>query len=532
MQIQNIRYDRRFLIALSVTGFLALITLGIFLFGNSTLVTFLSNYAIPSVSLVHMVITILFWKYAKDHKLTEKIFRLFAVGFVLWAIAEVLWLVFILLEQDPYPSIADLFWVIGYFPIILALNTGYKALRVRPTREHLQIIYTIIFAALAFTAYYIFLPILQDYAPGLLLVSLLNLAYPLLDFIILSQILFLFFILEKSRFKIPWLILAIGFAIIVLADLGFSFADWNGLYDAEQGNYLSRMVDWGYLINYPTLSLGIYAYSLVFAPFLISPRQTRKIAGTQKFTNTNIVFFISKDNLVIDVSNNFLDLMQSHNKEEYLSQPFGEILGLESARLETIVSKISEQGYVTDVPFQFKNAQGDIFAGWLSGLAMKTPGSSYNGASMVIRTHIKGAIPNKDLSEYHQSIALNIFNKASVQLPDFAVALHQYFSSKLQMLLKLIDEYNGDIVLTSVSSQLNNLASENSQNIKISNLDIWVDEESQVENIIADFPPILAAAEKEAARLTSKSIVEERIKVFDAQTDAFTLAIVDDYDLR
>lgn len=340
--------------------------------------------------------------------------------------------------------------------------------------------------------------------------------------------------MKKSRFRIPWLILAIGFTVTVLADLGFSFADWNGLYGAEQGNLLSRVVDWGYLINYPILSLGIYAYYLVFTPFLISSRQTDTTSKTLKFTNTNFVFFISKDNLVIDVSNNFLTFMQINKKDQYLGRSFGEILGQEPDLIEKIVQKMSEQGHVTDVQLKFKNAQSENFNGWLSGLAMKTLTSGYNGASIVIRIYTKGAIPNKDLSEYHQSIARNIFNKALVQLPDFdySAVLRQYFSSKLQMLLMLIDEYNGDIVAASVSSHLNSLASKNSQHIKITNLDVWVDEEIQTESIVSDLLQILDAAEKEATRLTSKDIVEERIHIFDAQTDATTLAIVDDADLR
>lgn len=533
MENQNVFHDSRYQTTFFTIIFFSLITLGLFLYGANTQVAFLSNYLTTLVSLVHMVIVILFWRYAKDHELTKKTFQHFTVGFVLWAMAEVIWLVYILLEQDPYPSLADLLWLIGYVFLSAALYIGYKALGVRPAPQDLGIIYTIILIVLSLTGIYIFIPILQDYTPGLFLVSLLNMAYPILDLVIISQVLFLFFILEKSRFKIPWLVLAVGFTLMAITDLGFSFADWNGIYDAEQGNLISRLVDWGYLINYPILSLGVYAYFLVFKQFNINtPQVDETPSSTQPFTNTDTVYIINKDNLVIDLSDNFLTLMETDDKKQYINRPIGEVLGQTPEVTDSILQKIANQGFAKNVPLTLKSTHNKILPGFLSALVIKTSTSDYGGASIVIRTHLKGAIPNKGLSEYHQSLALNVFRKVSVPVKDFSQALHGYLVSKLEILLKLISEYSGEIVAESVSAHLNTLIPKNSEQIKISLQEIWLDEKLSVENMLADFSPILSAAQKEATRLLSQNIVEEKLNSFNAQMDPFTLALIDDYELR
>ena len=533
MENKNLFLDSRYQTTFFATIFFSLITFGVFLYGENTKVAFLSNYLTTLVSLVHMLIVILFWRYAKDHELTEKTFRWFATGFSLWALAEVIWLVYILLGQDPYPSIADLLWIIGYVFLSAGLYIGYKALGVRPTVDQLGLIYTIILIALALTGIYVFIPIVQDYAPELFLVSLLNMAYPILDLVIISQVLFLFFILEKSRFKIPWLVLAVGFTLMAITDLGFSFADWNGLYDAEQGNLLSRLVDWGYLINYPILSLGVYAYFLVYKQFNINTHRVDDPASpAQSFTNTDTVYIINKDNLVIELSDNFLTLMETDDKKQYLNRPIGEVLGQPPEVTDSIIQEIATQGFAKNIPLTLKNAQNQTLTSLLSGLVIKTPSSDYGGASIAIRTHVKGAIPNKGLSEYHQSLAQNIFSKVSIPIEDFSQTLHSYLVSKLEILLELISEYSGGIVLESVSAHLNTLIPKNSDQIKLSPQKIWLDEKVSIENMLTDFSPIVTAAQKEATRLVSQSIVEEKLNNFNAQMDTFTLALIDDYGLR
>lgn len=107
---------------------------------------------------------------------------LFFAGFaVCWFIAEQMWWIYeLVLHADPYPSLADLFWIIGY-PIYLGFLIYYlKPLRKGITKK--MIIYSsIISAALLIPSIYItfdeMIKINDEVILGLL--------YPILDSIVL-----------------------------------------------------------------------------------------------------------------------------------------------------------------------------------------------------------------------------------------------------------------------------------------------------------------------------------------------------------
>ncbi len=84
----------------------------------------------------------------------------------------------------------------------------------------------------AFLLLRLFVPILTDdtLTP---LVSFYYLFYPLADLILLVPAVMLILITSffgRSMLARPWMFIAVGFALMGIADIGYSWLDWQGLY--------------------------------------------------------------------------------------------------------------------------------------------------------------------------------------------------------------------------------------------------------------------------------------------------------------
>ena len=64
----------------------------------------------------------------------KTVWAVLTVGLALWALGETSWFIIeAVLGLDPYPSVADLFWVLGYPVIFVGLVLGMKILHVSPS---------------------------------------------------------------------------------------------------------------------------------------------------------------------------------------------------------------------------------------------------------------------------------------------------------------------------------------------------------------------------------------------------------------
>ena len=158
---------------------------------------------------------------------------LFFLGETSYAVQEV----FLGLDMDElYPSISDLFWGLGYLPLLaglLVLMIGYLKAGF-PMGSFLKYLLAglAVLALGVFLIVTLFAPILADETLSGML-GFIYLFYPLADLVLLIPALLLILVtanLGRGMLARPWLFVAAGFVLMGIADIAYSSLDWQGLY--------------------------------------------------------------------------------------------------------------------------------------------------------------------------------------------------------------------------------------------------------------------------------------------------------------
>lgn len=175
----------------------------------------------------------------------------FAAGTVCWFVAEQTWQVIdIIFEQDPFPSIADVFYLLAY-----PLFVTFLILYLRPIKKNITKP-IILFAAVISLVFLIpVLHVLADYYnEDNSLDIFIGLLYPILSSVLL------FFTLLGITFFVRgiqtyfWIMVFIGFLIDTVADVLFLFTVIDDSY------YDGQITDLLYLIGYLFYIAGIIFY--------------------------------------------------------------------------------------------------------------------------------------------------------------------------------------------------------------------------------------------------------------------------------
>ena len=178
----------------------------------------------------------------------------YSLGVLLWFLGESTWAVYALWYSvpNPFPSIADGFWLAGYVLLICAIVIqGWPFHEFLLSRKMLTVILTVlVLAGLLLTA---LIPSTYASDIGQNLASVaIGLAYPLLDVVLLVVALPILFLYGRGTFWRPFLFVTVGLILTFLGDILFSWASLNGVY--YDGSYLELFFHWSYL----TLAYGFY----------------------------------------------------------------------------------------------------------------------------------------------------------------------------------------------------------------------------------------------------------------------------------
>lgn len=228
----------------------------VYAYGQSNLefIGFFSNVITPFEALAAFAMAILMLKTYSGDKGggMSRVYASYSLGIGLWFLAECTWTTYTLLVriEIPYPSIADLFWLVGYIPLLVAF-----LLQAWPFREVFgskkQISLTLTMFVMSALILIVTIPPLfepnQD--PVTLAVSL---AYPFLDTLLLAVAIPVFFVFRKGSYWRPTLFVILGIMLQLVADLLFNQAFYSGTYFA--GSLTDLIFDYSYLM----LALGFY----------------------------------------------------------------------------------------------------------------------------------------------------------------------------------------------------------------------------------------------------------------------------------
>jgi hypothetical protein len=178
----------------------------------------------------------------------------YSLAMLLWLLGESMWAVYTLWYSIPipYPSIADIFWLVGYLPLLISLIVQVWPLREVFATKQMRATIILMFALASALLVGLVPP---TYASSLgegFATLAISLAYPLLDVALLSVALPMVLLFRKGTFWRPFLFITIGLILTFVADVLFTWTNLNGTY--YDGNYLELFFHWSYL----TLTYGFY----------------------------------------------------------------------------------------------------------------------------------------------------------------------------------------------------------------------------------------------------------------------------------
>jgi len=178
----------------------------------------------------------------------------YSLGVLLWFLGESTWAVYALVysNPDPFPSLADGFWLAGYVPLFCAIAIQSWPFRGFLSSRKMLIVGSTVFV-LAIVLFSALIPATYASEIGQDLVSVaLGLAYPLLDVGLLVVALPILFLFGRGTFWRPFLFVVVGLILTFLGDILFSWATLSGVY--YDGSYLELLFHWSYLM----LAYGFY----------------------------------------------------------------------------------------------------------------------------------------------------------------------------------------------------------------------------------------------------------------------------------
>lgn len=215
------------------------------------------------LALVIVVLSFLLGRESGWGEVLGRVWFYLMAGIALWAIGEIIWAYYeTLLNRDtPYPSVADIAWVLGYIPLVMAMIIRLRSLHTLPEQQQ-TLISSGIFAVLALVALiFVVGPILfaEDYDSRF--EQFIDILYPLGDLALAYTAMLCMAALAGGLLSRTWLLIASGFLLLTISDLLFAYATWNDLYTIETGDapsLLRAFIDLTYVLGYLLIGYGIY----------------------------------------------------------------------------------------------------------------------------------------------------------------------------------------------------------------------------------------------------------------------------------
>ena len=188
----------------------------------------------------------------------EAVWFMFSLGSGLWILAELAWATyyFFLNVEVPYPSIADIFYIGGYFPMLAGLVLYLRAFSVAMSRKRLSLALSAIGVAVTLAMAFV-LPL--ELTEGLSPLNLLtDLAYPILDLALISLTVLALAIFIGGAISKWWVLFGGASVLYVIGDEYF-------LYQFAAGTYYNGSFDdLLFVLGYLALALAFYAHRREF----------------------------------------------------------------------------------------------------------------------------------------------------------------------------------------------------------------------------------------------------------------------------
>ncbi|MEJ5224729.1 MAG: hypothetical protein WHV44_09760 [Anaerolineales bacterium] len=195
----------------------------------------------------------------KAERQTSRVWRLMFLAMSGWLLAEAIWLVYELQGLEPYPSLADVFYLLGdvFLVIFFVLQVNFIRVFIDGAKRWIAIGALALFVLV--NVVFVYAPILSSAAETPLLEVLLPILYETVYLVMLIGATNLTLALWDGLLGKRWLVITAGIWLYAFANQIFFFAEWNGLYRPDAGiNWISLVYDLLYIASYQLLVTGFY----------------------------------------------------------------------------------------------------------------------------------------------------------------------------------------------------------------------------------------------------------------------------------
>ena len=225
------------------------------LYIGKDIVEIVTNWIYVPVPAAAVVLSILFAIRNGIKGSHGKAWILFALAMSAWFIGEEIWLVYDLVyNEDPFPSAADIFYLLGYVFFLLFSLLYLHPVRNGITKKMIGTAIAISVALVIPTVYYS-LESSADYGSFELALAA---SYPILDAITLVPSMIGISLFFGGKVNFMWTLVMVGMLVFVIADTAFLVTDMTGEY------YTGHPIDILYLWSYLLFAFGVRDQMKVF----------------------------------------------------------------------------------------------------------------------------------------------------------------------------------------------------------------------------------------------------------------------------
>jgi hypothetical protein len=459
MATQPISFFKRFwkqsIIALLA---IAYIVVNVFRIGGDVFIFNLNAGVVPPLAIGTVILALGLWRHSIKGTLDRLLWMGLTIGWSLWALAESLWAIAALIGQEvPYPSWSDFFWLAGYIPMYIAL---WIRIRPLPNISHpwRRIgVWVISLASLSWTTFFIIIPIIQSNDPTAIFESVLNIAYPLADLVLLLLVLRIFFTYQRGMYGQVWVWLSIGFILFAVGDLVFAYTNAANLYyPDQQANLISTLgTDVPYNFSYLMWCIG-----LLLLQTLQSIHKPIKVGNAKELTlvpNTHVMIFTKGDDTVIDVSRNYGRVFLQDSVKR-----LSETLGISPEDENSLLDEIKASGVLHERPITVTTHSQQV-QGFISGISVLDPDNKYSGATLLVRLNTPDYSLDKLMTEQDKGVLRVLMQRTGTgqkEQEEIKELLSNYFLTFIQAYYNHVVAEWGSNVADAFVSELQSAATQ------------------------------------------------------------------------
>jgi len=211
------------------------------------------------VAILPVVTGLYVFSYFEKGNPEKTVWLILCIGLILWLLGEILWFYYEIVKGvDPFPSLADVVWMLGYPSLFVALLLLYKNVDVR--LKSYEVVFGIVVFLIAVAVFLLFGHMIPAEEEFTFLEKAVSLFYPVADLFLLYLALLITGLYWAGKLGHSWLLIAVGIILYVVGDLWFAYLEWMELY----GEMAWHPVDFTWIIGDLLVFLGAAKYRISF----------------------------------------------------------------------------------------------------------------------------------------------------------------------------------------------------------------------------------------------------------------------------